>query len=82
MLLSIALEELSLAHVLNAEAEKLQKIKDRSSKLGDIFEANENFNKTLRTLIKKEILLEFKFENVLELLKKRKKHCFKDEYDE
>jgi hypothetical protein len=75
LLLSIALEEISLAHIINAEAEKLQEVLDKSCKLEELLEVNEAVNKALRTVVKKEILLQFKFENVLELIKDKKKYC-------
>jgi hypothetical protein len=75
LLLSIALEEISLAHIINAEAEKLQEVLDKNCKLDDLLEVNEAVTKALRTVIKKEILLQFKFENVLELIKDKKKRC-------
>lgn len=73
LLVSIALEELSLAHIINAEAEKLQEALGKGCKYEDLLEVNEAVNKALRTVIKKEILLQFKFENVLELIKHKKK---------
>ena len=82
LLASIAFEELGLAHVINAEAEKLQGaigtlvhangdpinpfIQARS--LAELLEVNREVEKVLRTVIKKEMLLQFKFENVLEFL--------------
>ena len=75
LLASIGLEELSLAHIMNAEAEKIQCIIGdgcKPCKKEDLLEVNESVEKTLRTIIKKEILLEFKFENILELMKCQK----------
>ncbi len=82
LLVSIAFEELGLAHLINAEAEKLQgaigtlvdqngqpvnpDIKAKS--LAELLAANREVEKVLRTIIKKEMLLEFKFENILEFL--------------
>ena len=76
LLTSLALEELSLAHITNAEAEKLQSVLKNSSNLDELMEANEAVTKALKTVIKKEILLQDKFENILELLKakERKKY--------
>ncbi|HPY36559.1 MAG TPA: hypothetical protein PLH38_01885 [Clostridia bacterium] len=70
LLASIALEELSLAHIMNAEAEKVQEIIKQScgNKLYDLLAIDKSVERILRDVIKKEILLEFKFENVLELL--------------
>lgn len=84
LLASIALEELSLAHILNAEAEKLQCVIGdhcKPCKLEDLICINEAVEKTLKDVIKKEILLEFKFENILELIKckDKKKPCRDDE---
>ncbi|WP_379969923.1 Kelch repeat-containing protein [Ectobacillus sp. sgz5001026] len=79
LLASIALEELSLAHIMNAEAEKLQFIlgtldgtgvtfSPPEVSVGDLRDVNVSVVRTLRDVIKKEMLLEFKFENVLDLI--------------
>ncbi|WP_349655131.1 hypothetical protein [Neobacillus sp. YX16] len=79
LLSSIALEELALAHIMNAEAEKLQfvlgtlgdtgvTLSPTEVSLGDLLDVNASVQRTLRDVIKKEMLLEFKFENVLDLL--------------
>jgi hypothetical protein len=78
LLASIALEELSLAHIINAEAEKLQFVLGTLDTgttlsppvvtLSNLLAVNSSVQRTLRDVIKKEMLLEFKFENVLELL--------------
>ncbi|WP_128896304.1 hypothetical protein [Longirhabdus pacifica] len=72
LLASIALEELALAHVVNAEAEKIQfalKLledhKDPKEAVQTALEVNEDVRRTLRAVIKKELLLEFKLENVI-----------------
>ncbi|MFV0341855.1 MAG: hypothetical protein ACK5JH_03050 [Anaerocolumna sp.] len=79
LLTSIALEELSLAHIMNAEAEKIQEVVKTPghNKLGDLLCIDKSVERMMRDVIKKEILLEFKFENILELLedKKRKDQC-------
>ena len=71
LLASIALEELSLAHIMNAEAEKIQEVvKCSCGKLDGLLSIDDSVERILRDVIKKEMLLEFKFENVLELLPK------------
>lgn len=78
LLASIAFEELALAHIMNAEAEKLQFIlgtldtdvtfTPAEVSLEDLLDANTSVQRTLRDVIKKEMLLEFKFENILDLI--------------
>lgn len=79
LLASIALEELALAHIMNAQAEKLQfalgTLGDTGATLsppvvsvGELLDVNASVRRTLRDVIKKEMLLEFKFNNVLDLL--------------
>lgn len=75
LLASIALEELSLAHIMNAEAEKIQEVIKCASgnKLHDLICIDKSVERTMRDVIKKEMLLEFKFENILELMDKQGK---------
>ena len=75
LLASVAMEELSLAHIMNAEAEKIQEIVKSCScnKLHDLVCIDKSVERVMRDVIKKEILLEFKFENILELLDKKDK---------
>ncbi|WP_353957736.1 hypothetical protein [Peribacillus sp. NJ4] len=78
LLSSIALEELALAHIINAEAEKLQfvlgtlptgtTLSPAVVSLPNLLAVDSSVQRTLRDVIKKEMLLEFKFENVLDLL--------------
>lgn len=78
LLTSIAMEELSLAHIMNAEAEKIQEVvkKPGCSKLDDLICIDKSVERMMRDVIKKEMLLEFKFENILELIDiKRKDEC-------
>ena len=76
LLASIALEELSLAHIMNAEAEKIQEVikDDKCNQLEDLVTIDKTVERMMRDVIKKEMLLEFKFENVLELMDNRKKY--------
>ncbi|MFY0784092.1 carboxypeptidase-like regulatory domain-containing protein [Peribacillus simplex] len=78
LLSSIALEELALAHIVNAEAEKLQLVlgtlpggtplSPAVVSISDLLAVDASVQTTLRDVIKKEMLLEFKFENVLDLI--------------
>jgi hypothetical protein len=74
-LTSIAFEELGLAHIINAEAEKLQfalgtlndsdpVVKD----LDDLLDINRSVERVLRTVIKKEMILQFKLDDVIDFL--------------
>lgn len=67
---SIALEELALAHLINAEAEKVQKITDPKTCATsmEMVKVNESVSKTLINIIKLQMLLQFKLENILDKL--------------
>ncbi|MFD3448192.1 hypothetical protein ACFDTO_26725 [Microbacteriaceae bacterium 4G12] len=74
LLESIALEEIALSHLLNAEAEKIQafvgKCKDFPTDPSncEIFRFNREATRFVETILMKEWLLLKKFENVLELV--------------
>ncbi|MGG1399773.1 hypothetical protein ABE288_18440 [Bacillus salipaludis] len=78
LLASVALEELALAHIINAEAEKLQFVlgtlgttrafTPNTVTLSNLLSIDASVQRTLRDVIKKEMLLEFKFENILDLI--------------
>ncbi|WP_153725722.1 hypothetical protein [Heliorestis convoluta] len=74
LLTSIALEEISLAHIINAEGEKIQSILGtlpgqtvNNPTLDELMAINKSVKSTLQTLIKKEMLLQFKLEAVLQI---------------
>lgn len=74
LLASIAFEELGLAHIINAEAEKIQSVlgtlcgqTPANPTVNELIAIDNSVGRTLRNVIKKEILLDFKFENILEL---------------
>jgi len=80
ILVSIAFEELALAHVINAEAEKLQAALGTlvdtagttvfpgplATDLEDLLDVNRSVERALRTVIKKEMLLQFKLEDAID----------------
>ena len=68
LLSSIALEEIGLSHILNAEGEKLQAMLKKDPKcIKGYMDMNKSINKTLRTIIKSQMLLQLKLEDVMEL---------------
>ena len=74
LLASIAFEELGLAHLINAEAEKIQSVvgtlKNQNIKnpsIDDLERIDTVVRKVLQDIIKKEMLLQFKLENVLKI---------------
>ncbi|AGB41226.1 hypothetical protein Halha_1280 [Halobacteroides halobius DSM 5150] len=77
LLESIALEETALAHFMNAEAEKVQAVakmmEEEDIDMKEVLEFQDSVSKSMRTPIKKEILLQFKLEDVLEAKKELEK---------
>ncbi|MNR51216.1 hypothetical protein D3C85_1708580 [compost metagenome] len=82
LLASIALEELALAHIMNAEAEKIQYVLGTlDSKLApvagvtlhNIMEVNQSVRKTLHDVVLKEVLLQLKLSSVLALVEMEKR---------
>lgn len=77
LLASIGMEELSLAHLINAEAEKLQMVLGTLengqppppiTSLEDLLAVNNSIRSTLREVIKNQMMLQFKLEDVLRLI--------------
>jgi len=78
LLMSIALEEIGLAHIINAEGEKIQAVLGTlnydpaggysAPSLEALLAINESVRETLETVITKEAFLNFKFEKVLKFL--------------
>ncbi|MFC3747101.1 hypothetical protein [Paenibacillus sp. GCM10012306] len=72
---SIALEELALAHIINAEAEKIQFVLGTlkpgvtsHATLADLLAIDNSVRKTLQEVVRKEVLLQQKLEGVLPLV--------------
>ena len=72
LLSSIALEEISLSKLMDAEKDKilyvLKECKHKDSALKDAIDINKSVDDTMKTLIKMQMLLQFKLENVIEIL--------------
>jgi hypothetical protein len=81
LLESIALEEIALSHIMNAEAEKIQAfVGERLDfptcpKNGDIIKFNKGVNQLLETIVMKEWLLLNKLENVLDFFDDHSHKC-------
>ncbi|MEJ9230883.1 hypothetical protein LAV79_15635 [Peribacillus butanolivorans] len=93
LLESIALEEIALSHIMNAEAEKIQAFVGECldfptcPKNEEIIKFNKGVNQLLETIVMKEWLLLNKLENVLDFFDdcdksdRHKKHHHKDKKD-
>lgn len=69
LLSSIALEEIALSHILNAEGKKLQSfLKTSSDNIEDYLRINQSVNSMLRTILKSQLLLEMKLEDIIFLI--------------
>ncbi|MED1204355.1 hypothetical protein [Heyndrickxia acidicola] len=75
LLASIAFEELGLAHIINAEAEKLQAVLGTlpgvsltASSVSQLLAVNQSIERTLRTVLKTQMMLQFKLEDILDSL--------------
>ena len=75
LLSSIALEEIGLAHILNAEGEKIQytlgtlsNIVGPGPSISEVLSVNKSVRDTLDIVMKKELLLDSKLKQVIELI--------------
>ena len=59
---SIALEETGLAHIINAEGEKIQRALEIADSTDDLINVNKSVKDTLVNIIKMQMLLQFKLE--------------------
>ncbi len=73
LLASIAFEELGLAHIINAEGEKIQAVIGTlpgvtipGTTINGLISINREVNRTLKTVLKTQMLLQFKLEDVLD----------------
>jgi hypothetical protein len=75
LLASIAFEELGLAHIINAEGEKIQSVvgtlpglTPTVPSITDLQAIDTSVSTTLKNVIKKEMLLEFKLDDLITLI--------------
>lgn len=72
LLTSVAMEEMSMSHIMNAEGEKIQQLLERDEvSLDDMLRLNQSMERMLRNVISKQILLQFKLDHILELEERR-----------
>jgi hypothetical protein len=74
LLASVAFEELGLAHIINAEAEKIQAVLGTlpgtnlaATSISELLATNQSVNRTLKTALKTQMLLQFKLEDILDI---------------
>lgn len=83
LLQSIALEEAAIAHILNAEGEKIQKfVANCNFKKEDLLEVNASVESMVESIIVLENLLKAKLELVVPLLDKYKGPKPRKDYDD
>lgn len=74
LLASIALEEMGLAHIINAEGEKIQYLLDfqihKQASIAEIKEVNQGVERVLRETMKLQMLLQEKLESVMKHIPK------------
>ncbi|GGP09223.1 hypothetical protein [Oceanobacillus neutriphilus] len=75
LLASIAFEELGLAHIINVEGEKIQYAlgtlipsPEAICELEDLIDINESVQSTLEMILKKELLLQTKLKNIMDII--------------
>ncbi len=66
---SIAEEEIAIAHILNAEGEKIKKAINLSKKVDDLVDINSSVSDTLKEIIKLQMLLQYKLEETNKAIK-------------
>lgn len=77
ILSSIAMEEIGLSHIINAEAEKVQYIvgtlktacqyESAHRSIDDLLRINNSVDKTLKGVLKNQMMLHMKFEDAIDL---------------
>lgn len=73
LLSSIAMEEIGLSHILNAEGEKIKaSLRKKDLCITDYYTLNEQVNNVLRSVIRSQLLLQLKLEDVITIIHKDK----------
>lgn len=74
LLASVAFEELGLAHIINAEGEKIQAalgtlpgLSVTAPNFNGLLSINREVRRTLQTVLKSQMLLQFKLEEILDI---------------
>ncbi len=75
LLASVALEEMGQAHIINAEAEKIQYIlgtlegitPPAPPTIAELLQVNDSVGKMMRNVVKNQMLLSFKLEDALSI---------------
>ncbi|WP_337098678.1 hypothetical protein [Paenibacillus sp. YIM B09110] len=81
LLSSIAMEEISMSHIMNAEGEKLQRfLQNDQIDVKDMLKMNRSVERMMRNIIKNQMLLQFKLEDITEM--EDKHWCGEDYHDE
>lgn len=81
LLSSIAMEEIGISHILNAEGEKIQRfLKNNNICVHDYFKLNKEINQMLRSIVKSQLLLQMKLEDVVTIFQNHSckhliRHC-------
>lgn len=80
ILVSIALEEIGLSHIINAEGEKIQSavcaLNSGKASICDVLAVDKSVSDLLRNVIKKEVLLGLKMSEALEAIQNcPEPHC-------
>lgn len=70
LLCGIALEEAGLAHVINAEGEKIQRAIQLTQSIDDLVRANRSVKEVLEVVVKKNFTLVLKLEQIEDLLRR------------
>lgn len=82
LLRSIAMEEIGLSRILHAEGDKIQEVIAARPSIDDLLRLNYSLDRTLRNTIKSQMLLHYKLEDMLELMRMGSFHPHEDWPDE
>lgn len=67
LLTSLAMQEISLSNILNAEAEKMKMLGSVPMSIQDTILITESIDTTLRTILQKEMVLLLKLESIMRI---------------